>query len=216
VSTAVTPHSCEPVGQARCQGDSCGGTYSADRYGGTSDPDGCDFNSYRQGDKTFYGKGKTVDTSKKFTVVTQFIGTGNNMEIKRYYVQNGKVIPNSQSTIPGVEGNSITTKFCDQQKQVFGDPDPFKKHGGMANMYEALNKGMVLVMSLWDDHAANMLWLDSTYPTDGDPEKPGIARGECETTSGVPADVESQSPDATVTYSNIKFGPINSTFSGTF
>ena len=23
---------------------------------------------------------------------------------------------------------------------------------------------MVLVMSLWDDHEVNMLWLDSTYP----------------------------------------------------
>jgi len=32
---------------------------------------GCDFNSYRMGDKEFYGEGKTVDTSSKFTVVTQ-------------------------------------------------------------------------------------------------------------------------------------------------
>ena len=61
-------------------------------------------------------------------------------------------------------------------------------------------------------HYANMLWLDSTYPTDKDPSQPGIGRGTCGTGSGVPADVESQNASASVTYSNIKFGPIGSTF----
>lgn len=212
VSTAYTPHACSTIEQTRCDGDSCGGTYSADRYAGLCDPDGCDFNSYRMGDKTFYGKGKTVDTSKKFTVVTQFVGTGENLDIKRFYVQGGKVIPNSASQIAGVDGNSITTKFCDQQKKVFDDKYTYKDKGGHANMAKALSQGMVLVMSLWDDHYSNMLWLDSTYPTDKDPATPGIGRGECETTSGVPADVESKSASASVTYSNIKYGPLNSTF----
>jgi cellulose 1,4-beta-cellobiosidase len=212
VSTAVTPHSCSTIEQSRCDGDGCGGTYSADRYAGVCDPDGCDFNSYRMGDKSFYGKGKTVDTSKKFTVVTQFVGTGDAMEIKRFYVQNGKVIANSQSQIDGITGNSITTAFCDAQKKVFGDTYTFKDKGGMANMAKALEKGMVLVMSLWDDHYSNMLWLDSTYPTDKDASVPGIGRGECETGSGVPADVESKNADASVTYSNIRYGPLNSTF----
>ncbi|KAF2733727.1 1,4-beta-D-glucan cellobiohydrolase-like protein [Polyplosphaeria fusca] len=212
VSTAYTPHACSEIGQTRCTGDGCGGTYSADRYAGVCDPDGCDFNSYRMGDKTFYGKGKTVDTSKKFTVVTQFVGSGDSLEIKRFYVQGGKTIPNSESKIDGVTGNSITTKFCDQQKQVFNDKYTYKDKGGMAGMSKALEGGMVLVMSLWDDHYSNMLWLDSTYPTDKDASVPGIGRGECETTSGVPADVESKSASASVTYSNIKFGPLNSTF----
>lgn len=79
-------------------------------------------------------------------------------------------------------------------------------------MAASLARGHVLVMSLWDDHAVNMLWLDSTYPTDADPQKPGVARGTCPTTSGKPEDVEASSPDATVVYSNIKFGPIGSTF----
>jgi len=212
VSTALTPHSCTKLEQTRCTGDACGGTYSSDRYSGVCDPDGCDFNSYRQGDKTFYGKGKTVDTSKKFTVVTQFIGSGDNMEIKRFYVQGGKVIPNSQSTIPGVTGNSLTTDFCTKQKSVFGDNTDFFKKGGMAGMSKALTQGMVLVMSLWDDHYANMLWLDSTYPTDKSADTPGVGRGECETSSGTPADVESKSAGASVIYSNIKSGPLNSTF----
>lgn len=209
MATAYTPHSCDTVTQTMCEGDSCGGTYSADRYGGTCDPDGCDFNSYRQGDTTFYGKGLTVDTSKVFTVVTQFIGNPLT-EIKRFYVQGGVTIPNSDSKIEGVTGNSITTEYCDAQKAAFGDEYTFKDHGGMENMGKALGAGMVLVMSLWDDHYANMLWLDSTYPTDS--TKLGSVRGSCATSSGVPADVESASPDASVTYSNIKVGPIGSTF----
>ena len=103
-----------------------------------------------------------------------------------------QVIPNSKSAIAGVDGNSVTTKFCDQQKQVFGDTYTFKDKGGMANMAQALSKGMVLVMSLWDDHYSNMLWLDSTYPTDKDPSVPGIGRGECDITSGVSRPIENQ------------------------
>ena len=55
------------------------------------------------------------------------------------------------------------------------------------------------------------LWLDSNYPPNGDPNKPGVARGPCSTSSGVPSEVESQQPDATVRFSNIKIGPIGST-----
>lgn len=85
----------------------------------------------------------------------------------------------------------------------------------MKGMGDAFAKGMVLVMSLWDDYEVNMHWLNSPYPTDADPSKPGVARGTCSITSGKPADVESQTPGATVVYSNIKTGPIGSTFSGT-
>jgi cellulose 1,4-beta-cellobiosidase len=204
----------------RCEGDACGGTYSTDRYGGTCDPDGCDFNSYRMGNTGFYGPGKTVDTNSKFTVVTQFLtntGTASGImnEIKRFYVQNGVVIPNSQSTISGISGNSVTESFCTEQKAVFNNTNTWDEHGGWASMTSAMNDGMVLVMSLWDDYYANMLWLDSDYPTTADPSTPGIARGTCSTSSGVPATIESCESSAYVIYSNIKVGAINSTFSGT-
>lgn len=169
--------------------------------------------SYRQGVKDFYGPGMTIDTKKKFTVVTQFIGSGSDLqEIKRFYVQDGKTVANSQSTHAGTEGNSITDAWCDKQKTVFQDKSSFKDKGGLKQMGASLAKGHVLVMSLWDDHAVNMLWLDSSYPTDKDASTPGIARGTCPTDSGKPDDVETKSPDATVIYSNIKFGPIGSTF----
>jgi len=77
-------------------------------------------------------------------------------------------------------------------------------------MNAAFSAGMVLVLSLWDDYYANMLWLDSTYPIGG--TSPGDARGTCATSSGVPASVEAASPGAFVVYSNIKYGTINSTF----
>jgi len=91
-----------------------------------------DFNPYRLGVKDFYGKGKTVDTSKPFTVVTQFIGSGSTLsEIKRYYVQNGKVIENPQPTTPGITGNTITQEWCDaENKANKEDVYPFKDHGG--------------------------------------------------------------------------------------
>lgn len=218
ISTAVTPHPCDDVSQTMCSGDACGGTYSESRYAGTCDPDGCDFNPFRMGNESFYGPGKIVDTKSKMTVVTQFItadGTdsGALSEIKRLYVQNGKVIANSVSNVAGVSGNSITSDFCTAQKKAFGDEDIFAKHGGLSGMGKALSE-MVLIMSIWDDHHSSMMWLDSTYPTDADPSKPGVARGTCEHGAGDPENVESQHPDASVTFSNIKFGPIGSTYEG--
>ena len=84
--------------------------------------------------------------------------------------------------------------------------------GGLNVMGQSFDKGMVLVMSLWDDHEAKMLWLDSDYPLDKSASTPGVSRGPCSTSSGDPRDVEANSPGATVIYSNIKYGPIGSTY----
>lgn len=217
ISAAYTPHVCSVDGQTRCEGTDCGD--GDQRYSGICDKDGCDFNSYRMGDTSFYGPGATVDTTKKFTVVTQFItsdgsDSGALSEIRRLYVQNGQVIKNSVSKISGVtETNSISDSFCKEQKTAFGDTNSFENLGGMSAMGGAIGRGMVLALSIWDDHAVNMLWLDSTYPTDADPAKPGIARGTCPTDSGVPSKIEVSEADASVIYSNIKFGAIDSTYS---
>ncbi|TEB34396.1 cellobiohydrolase I-II [Coprinellus micaceus] len=222
ISTAYTPHPCKTEndgGQQRCTGQECN---TPDRYGGLCDPDGCDFNPFRQGDRTYYGNGRTVDTTKKMTVVTQFITnnnstTGTLVEIRRLYVQDGKVIPNSKTNFPGLldPTDSITEKFCNDQKRAFGDHPSFQIQGGLSHMGRSLSKGHVLVLSIWADYAANMLWLDSTYPVDADPIKPGIARGTCPSNSGNPRTLEIDHPDAQVIFSNIKFGDIGSTYSGT-
>ncbi|KFA62033.1 hypothetical protein S40285_02112 [Stachybotrys chlorohalonatus IBT 40285] len=211
ISTAYTPHPCEDNSYHICDSDDCGGTYSPIRYAGDCDPDGCDFNSWRQGNRTFYGPGSgfTIDTNQRVTVVTQFHTTGGELsDIRRFYVQNGRVIANSESTL-GPSGNSITQDFCDAQKTAFGDEDIFNLRGGLAQMGRAA-ESMVLVMSIWDDYHSNMLWLDSTFPVDA--TGPGSSRGSCPITSGVPAEVEAEFPDANVVFSNIRFGPIGSTF----
>merc|ERR1712146_388964 len=85
------------------------------------------------------------------------------------------------------------------------DGTNFLEKVGLDAVEKAIDAGVVLVMSLWDDHYANMLWLDSTYPTDG--SQPGSYRGACSIDSGVPADVEVDQADATVKFFDIKFGP---------
>lgn len=220
ISTAYTPHPCQNNNYHVCDGDSCGGTYSADRYAGDCDPDGCDFNSWRQGNKTFYGPGSNfvVDTTKKVTVVTQFHTSGGSLsEIRRLYVQDGKVIANSQDLL-GTGGNSITQGWCEDIRDVFTDRDSFTEKGGLAQMGKGLN-GMVLVLSLWNDVSsketryplppeaikltlpqfyANMLWLDSNYPVGS--TKPGADRGSCPTSSGAYPDVINSNSGATVSF----------------
>ncbi|KAG5634709.1 hypothetical protein H0H81_001041 [Sphagnurus paluster] len=193
ISTAYTPHPCSVSGLSRCSGASC---VNSDRYATVCDADGCDFNSYRLGDTGFYGKGLKVDTSNKFAVVTQFItntgtATGTLTEIRRLYVQNGVTIQNSKVNIPGLAaGDSITGAFCASQKSVFGDKTQFQAKGGLAAMGKAAGNGI-------------KLWAVSE-----------LEHGTCATTSGKPADVESPSPNASVTLSNIRFGEIGSTYGG--
>ncbi|EED14886.1 1,4-beta-D-glucan-cellobiohydrolyase, putative [Talaromyces stipitatus ATCC 10500] len=218
ISEALTPHPCDTSSQTVCTGDACGGTYSNDRYGGTCDPDGCDFNPYRVGVTDFYGPGMTIDTTKPVTVVTQFVtndgtSSGTLSEIRRYYVQNGKVFAQPSSKIDGISGNAINSDYCSAEISTFGGNPSFTKHGGLAGVSTALKNGMVLVMSLWDDYSVNMLWLDSTYPTNAT-GTPGAARGTCSTSSGSPKTVEANSPNAHVIFSDIRVGPLNSTFSG--
>ncbi|CAF9924451.1 MAG: Exoglucanase 1 [Gomphillus americanus] len=209
-ATAYTAHPCNVNSATACTGGSC--TSSCDAAG-------CDFNSWRMGNDTFYGPGLTVDTkSKKITVVTQFItddktNQGNLIQINRFYVQNGQVIPNSHTSITGIDPvNSISDNYCFQKRAAFSENNVFASMGGLKQMGAAFKAGMVLVMSIWDDYSADMLWLDSDYPTSA--SGPGVSRGPCSTSSGVPSDVEKNYASATVSFSNIKWGELNSTFVG--
>nr|BAF57342.1 putative glycosyl hydrolase family7 [uncultured symbiotic protist of Hodotermopsis sjoestedti] len=212
-ATAYTPHICTKNGEYRCEGTDCGDTKDNNRYGGVCDKDGCDFNSWRMGNQSFWGPGLIIDTGKPVTVVTQFLADGGSLsEIRRKYVQGGKVIENTVTKISGMdEFDSITDEFCNQQKKAFRDTNDFEKKGGLKGLGTAVDAGVVLVLSLWDDHDVNMLWLDSIYPTDSG-SKAGADRGPCATSSGVPKDVESNYASASVTFSDIKFGPIDSTY----
>lgn len=76
------------------------------------DKNGCGFNPYSQGYKNYYGPGGTVDTSKSFTVVTQFntndgTASGNLISITRKYLQNGAVVASANTG-----GDTLTSEMC--------------------------------------------------------------------------------------------------------
>lgn len=91
ISSAFTAHPCTIEGQHKCEDEvTCGDNASNHRYDGVCDKDGCDLNPFRAGVKDFYGEGSQfqVDTSKPFTIVTEFHGDSNGdlAEIKRKFV----------------------------------------------------------------------------------------------------------------------------------
>jgi len=216
-ASAYTAHPCSVDGMVVCQGLKCGEKH--ERYRGVCDKDGCDYNSYRLGSRHFLGAGQdfAVDTSRPITVITQFLtsdgtDTGDLTEIRRLYMQNGKVLKNSGATILGSSaGNSLTDGLCKAQKSVFGDPNDFAAKGGLKQMGEALDRGMVLVLSLWDDKLTHMKWLDSRSGK-GDESSSGVARGPCAPSDGRPEVLRSQHGDASVKYTNFMYGEIDSTY----
>ncbi|KAJ6564374.1 hypothetical protein B0H19DRAFT_77809 [Mycena capillaripes] len=201
LSTQLTPHPCNVTGEFICTGTGCSNL---------CDPAGCEFNPFRMGNEGFYGPRATVDTTKVMTVVTQFItdnnrASGTLSSIRRFYVQDGKVIPNSLVKLSGLpEVNSITSDYCTAKMDVLDDSTAFNVHGGLAQMGQSLARGAVLVISLWDDLGGGMTWLDGLT---GDASQPGTLRGPC-----TAANVTSDSATS-VTFSNIRVGDINSTFS---
>jgi cellulose 1,4-beta-cellobiosidase len=225
ISNAYTSHPCSVTSSAggsyRCESETeCGSGDS--RYDGVCDKDGCDFNPYRMGNQTFFGPGSdfAIDTTQSFTVVTRFItddgtATGTLTDITRYYVQNDVSYEMPYATWSGItDMNSLTDDQCSAAKTEFGDEDDHKAKGGLAQIGLAMQRGMVLTMSLWTDSAAYCLWLDSDYPVTADTSEPGVSRGTCATTTGIPDDVISEQPDATVVFSNIRFGDIGTTVDG--
>jgi len=219
ISTAFTMHACTEQNYA-CTGTDCGDN-GADRFKGVCDKNGCDMQANRLhgSDAKFWGpgSGNKIDSTKPVTVTTQFItadGTdsGEVTQVKQFYTQNGQTIEHPQYSVNGNQHDRITDEYCADWVATTEDGTNFLDKGGMKGISEALENGVVLVMSLWDDHAANMLWLDSTYPVDS--SDPGAYRGSCSADSGIPKDVESKTPNANVKFSDIKWGPLGSTTGG--
>lgn len=259
--SAFTLHPCSIEGPHRCDGIDCGDPGKGEKYKGVCDRDGCDFNTYRMGNQSFYGVGSgfAVDTTKPITVVTQFIttdgtDTGDLSEIRRLYVQDGKVIVNPDAKIlhdtsavdsvknsndtddndnvtknttnsttknatgptsknvtdaTSTEFTSITNEYCKKEKEVFSklhNFDAFTQKGGMKQMGEALDRGMVLAMSV---NSADQ-WLDSADPVNVK-VTPGVVRGPCPKEKEKRDEIRSKHPDAFVKFTNVKYGEIGST-----
>ena len=160
------------------------------------DKGGCGFNPYALGYRNYWTPGGTLDTSKPFTIITQFITndnstTGTLSEIRRIYQQNGVTVP---SAVSGASGDSINGTWC---SSVDSSASEF---GNLATMGEALGSGMVLVFSIWNDNSQYMNWLDSGNS------------GPCSSTAGNPATIQAQDPSTHVVFSNIRWGDIGSTY----
>ncbi|KAF2635578.1 cellulase [Massarina eburnea CBS 473.64] len=220
-ATSYTPHPCNTTQVQKCSGTSCGNGDS--RYLGLCDKDGCDSNPYRNGVHAYYGAAAnfSIDTTQPFTVVTQFLtqnGAANATlrEIRRLYVQHGKVVQNARVDVPGLTpADSVTDAYCSEQKSVFGGVDDTARQGGLEQMGRAIGRGVVLAFAIWDDASGYMAWLDQErYPADADPSKPGVGRGPCPITSGRPDELIKEFPDAAVVFSRIRSGDIGSTFTG--
>ncbi|ORY11044.1 cellulase [Clohesyomyces aquaticus] len=185
-STSVAPHTCSKPGLYKCTGTECGAT-------GVCDKNGCTNNPYAAGDKSYYGPGLKVDTNKPFTVVTQFPAkAGVLQEVKRLYIQNGKVMANANINVTGPMNDEYCTK---------NGASKFMSEGAMKGMGESMSRGMVLAMSIWWDEGGFMNWLDT-----------GNA-GPCNATEGDPKVVVKVEPAPAVTFSAIKWGEIGSTYS---
>ncbi|EPE09822.1 endo- -beta-glucanase [Ophiostoma piceae UAMH 11346] len=225
-ATALTPHACSIKGIYACSGTECLDGSS----GGVCDRSGCGYNAYAQGHRAFYGPGKnmTVDTSRPFTVVTQFLaGHGNKTshgsfkprgnqehskpvlrEIRRLYLQDGILISNVSTTAPysnsSAASRARTSKALSPDQIAISDEycgsGVFEKLGGLRGMGEALQRGMVLVFSIWNDNGQYMSWLD------------GGNAGPCNATEGAPDEIFKNTPGTSVTWSNVRWGEIGSTF----
>ena len=140
-STQLTPHPCNLTGFYACLGAECGSGKE-----GVCDKQGCGFNPYGLGAHHFYGYQGKVNTTKPFTVVTQFHTDddtvhGSLTEIRRLYIQDGRVIHNAAVNLHGNIFNSITPAYCKATHA-----NTFQRHGGLTNTGEALERGMALVM----------------------------------------------------------------------
>ncbi|KAL4882380.1 concanavalin A-like lectin/glucanase domain-containing protein [Aspergillus karnatakaensis] len=204
-ATGLTPHAClyDGGGLHECTSDEeCNGPTGENDS--VCDKWGCSFNPYALGRKDYYGLELTVDTTKPFTVVTQFItddGTamGTLNEIRRLYIQNNRLIKNAVISIPPSSNSSETTNalsdaVCDATTNWFG------RFGGMDGMGQALGRGMVLAMSIWNDAGGYMQWLD------------GGDAGPCNATEGAPAVIEQTTPGTRVVFGGIRWGDLGSTF----
>lgn len=176
----------------KCEGPECA-------FDGVCDKNGCGYNPYAVGHKDFYGYEKLVDTSRPFTVVTQFPSDeeGNLIEYRRFYIQDGKKIDNP----PVLEnGEPTEVNWMDDPYCAATGAARYMDLGATKGMGDAMSRGMVLAFSVWWDEGGHMEWLDHDYA------------GPCAEGEGAPSVIRESQPDTSVTFSNIKWGEIDSTY----
>lgn len=193
-ATHIAPHPCNVTGSYL-------GTAAESARDGVCDKAGCGWNPYRVGQDDYYGRGSgfKVDTTKKMTVVTQFPAENGKLKaIVRLYVQDGKVIKAETVKKDGLpKVDSMTDELCKATNS-----EAFMRLGALPAMGTAMDRGMVLALSIWWDAGGNMLWLDGAQN----------GAGPCNSTEGNPDNIVKVESNPVVTFSNMKWGEIGSTF----
>lgn len=228
VAQQYTTHACADACASFSSESGCKGTGSPSSV---CDQSGCGLNPFRYGPGTtyndefnnedWYGPGSkyALDSTRKFTVVTQFEVDSSNelVDITRFYVQNDTridlpslyVLPPTDGQHMGAFTNpSITKDFCaDIYDRWNGNAD----YAPLNQMGNNLENGMVLAMSVWyaqetytngkpQGSQTGMSWLDGTNNWGK-----FIKAGPCDETT------TDQGGTFEATFSNIRIGDIGST-----
>merc|ERR1712048_849506 len=190
---------------------------------GVCDQSGCGLNPFRYGPGTSYdeetnneawlgfGSNFEIDTSKKFTVITQF----HDDAISRFYMQDGKRIdlptlyvgtPTDGKHYEPYTSPALREDFC---ADIY---DGWNTDGGkpLSQMFRNMENGMVLAMSAWYSQETyengqpvggqtGMSWLD------------GINDWGHLTKAGPCHETTSDTGDHQATFSDIRFGAIGTT-----
>lgn len=158
-------------------------------------------NPYKMGYPEYYGLGYTVDTTRPFSVVTQFHADESNVlaSYTRLYVQDNVVIEMPSVNVSGTQQNDMDDAYC-----TANSADEYMRLGAAAEMGRSLDRGMVLIFSLWWDNSTYMEWLDQSSSDSG----------PCNATEGMPSVITQIQPDPQVTFSNVRWGDIGATFAG--
>jgi cellulose 1,4-beta-cellobiosidase len=166
---------------------------------GVCDQAGADYNPNRFGNTSFYGLGSQfqVDSSKPMQVITRFHAVNDTIvTIERLYKQGSKII-----RVPNMTDASIASNHA-----LFKEPDQFHALGGFKTLSSAFSRKMVLILSIWDDTAYSMRWMDSIYPVGSNAV--GSYRGPCSTVDTSVWTLRNTVPNSFVVYSDIQINDI--------
>lgn len=188
------------------------------------DQSGCGLNPFRYGpgssyntetnNEAWHGVGASfdLDSSKTFTVVTQFYETN----ISRFYMQDGNRIdlptlyvlpPTDGSHYNGLESPALREDFC---ADIYDRWDGNAANKPLAQMFKNMESGMVLAMSAWyapetyvngkpSGDQTGMSWLD------------GVNNWGHYTKAGPCHETTSDAGSHQATFSDIRFGKIGTT-----
>jgi len=223
-AATIAARPCAVKGPKKCKAEECGSGEAPDKS--VCAKQGCGVSHFHMGHEKFYGHGPSfsVNTGRPFTVVTQFLTNdgsdhGELAEVRRLYVQDGKVINGSAEMLQGSGGNashkhvscgSLSDEVCKTNEEGRErELASFHQKGGLKSMGEALDRGMVLALSVdFSDEDRKGARFKHEHHLES--SKEGSRSSPC--AASLREQISEEHPMASVMYSNIRYGGIGTTF----